>query len=39
MQKLNRLTHELAHHGLPRDVRKWDTAATYVASLLDAVRT
>ena len=22
----NRLTHEVAHHGLPKDVRKWDTA-------------
>lgn len=24
----NRLTHELAHEGLPRDVRRWDTAAS-----------
>ena len=24
----NRLTHELAHEGLPRDVRRWDTSAS-----------
>ena len=23
-RKLNRLTHELAHHGLPRNIRRWD---------------
>lgn len=27
-RKLNRLTHELAHHGLPRNVQRWDTAAS-----------